>query len=126
MRLLAEREGRKQGLADLPVHPGLGQPQRLLPVEGAGQHRHQRELRLAELDDPHRRLAVVDADDDHPGLGRAGRVQDVEPRPVAVVDLEAEVGRRLDHLRVGLDHADLEARAPAAAGSRSARPGRSR
>ena len=108
-RLLPEREGREEGLADLPVHPGLGQPQRLLPVEGAGEHRHQRELGLAELDDPDRRLPVVDADDDHPRLARAGGVQDVEPRPVAVVDLEAEVGRRLDHLRVGLDHADLEA-----------------
>ena len=34
---------------------------------------------------------------------RPGGVQDVEPRAVAVIDLEAELGRRLDHLDVVVD-----------------------
>ena len=82
--------------------PACDEPSACCAVEGAGEHRHQRELGLGELDDPDRRLLVVDADHDHARLGRAGRVQDVEPRPVAVVDLEAEVGRRLGSSRASV------------------------
>ena len=39
----------------------------------------------------------------------AGGMQDVEPRAVAVVDLEAEIGGRADHLDVDVDDRDVDA-----------------
>ena len=41
----------------------------------------------------------------------AGGVQHVEPRAVAVVDLEAEVARGSDHLDVVVDDRDVDGRA---------------
>jgi hypothetical protein len=40
---------------------------------------------------------------------RPRRVEDVEPPPVAVIDLEAEIGRSSDHLHVVLDDGNVEA-----------------
>ena len=54
-------------------------------------------------------LLLVDADRDQPRLVEAGRAQHVEPRAVAVVDLEAESPGDLDHVGVEVDrgHVDL-------------------
>ena len=59
---------------------------------------------------------LVDADGDEARVGGAGGVQDVEAGAVAVVDLEAELGGRLDHLDVGVDRSRCGSRGRAAAG----------
>ena len=92
-----------EGLAHLEVHPGMRPAAaRAARSKARASTGTSGNSALHELDDPDRRLLVVDADHDHARLGRAGRVQDVEPRPVAVVDLEAEVGRRLGSSRVSV------------------------
>ena len=52
---------------------------------------------------------LVDADQDGARPAGAGGMQDVEPRAVAVIDLEAEIGRGLDHLDVIVDDRDVDA-----------------
>jgi hypothetical protein len=54
-------------------------------------------------------LAVVDADEDRLGLGRAGGVQDVEAGAVAVVELEAEAAGLADAVGRGVDDRDVDA-----------------
>ena len=96
-------------LADLEVDAGLDQPDRGAAVEGARQHRHQRELGLHQLGDADGGSRLVDADQHGARAAGAGGMQDVEPRAVAVIDLEAEIGGRLDHLDIVVDDRDVDA-----------------
>ena len=53
-------------------------------------------------------VLVVDADRDQPRLLEAGGAQHVEPRAVAVIDLEAEPAGDLDHLGIVVDGGDVD------------------
>ena len=68
-----------------------------------------RKFRLHQLGDAHRHVALVDADQHGARRAGAGGVEDIEPRPVAVIDLEAEVRRRLDHFHVVVDGGNVDA-----------------
>ena len=68
---------------------------------------------------------VVAEGDDLGGLG-AGRPQQVEPQPVAIIDLGPELLRQLDLARLLVDDRDADALGHAASARRSGRNGRSR
>ena len=53
-------------------------------------------------------LLIVDADRDQPRLLEAGGAQHVEPRAVAVIDLEAEAAGDLDHVGVEVDRRHVD------------------
>ena len=78
-------------------------------VVGAGVNLRQREFGLAHFDDPVGLFGLVDAHRDDARVRRAGRAQNVEPRAVAVIDLEAEARRVADALHVVVDHGDVHA-----------------
>ena len=79
------------------------QRQRMAAVEGADVELGHREFGIDQFDDAVGGGAVVDADGDDLGRAGAGSAQHIEPRAVAVVDLEAEAPRHPDHLGVGID-----------------------
>ncbi len=106
--MLAERHRRFERLAHLVVDAGLDEPQRVPAVERAHVQPRLRKLVLRQFDDAIGEFRLVDADQDGIGLARARRAQDVEPGAVAVVDLEAEVAGRADHVDVGVDDRDVD------------------
>src|SRR5258706_13783381 len=78
-------------------------------VVGAHEQGDARKFRPNEIDDVERGFRIVDAERDHTHLAGARRPQDVEPRADAELDLEAEPGRGLDHLRMVVEGSNLDA-----------------
>ena len=82
-------------------------------AEGRGRVRvYRRRVRVTDNDPRDPRggaIVVVDADDDGAGSCCAGCLQDVEPRALAVIDLEAEGAGGLDHLDIVLNDREIEA-----------------
>ncbi len=78
-------------------------------VVGAHEQGDARKFRPNEIDDVERGFRIVDAERDHTHLAGARRPQHIEPRAVAVIDLEAEPGRGLDHLRIVVEGGDVDA-----------------
>ena len=64
---------------------------------------------MHQLGDAHGGIALVDADQHRTRPAGAGGMQNVQPRAVAVIDLEAEIGGRLDHLDVVVDDRHVDA-----------------
>ena len=60
-------------------------------IEGADESLGMREFGFDQFDDTVGGFGLLDADEDGLGIRGAGSAQHVEPRAVAVVDLEAEV-----------------------------------
>ena len=112
----AEQQRGFERLAYLVVDADIDQPDRSTPVVGARQHRHERELGFHVFGDADGGFRLVDADQDCARPAGAGGMQYVEPRSVAVIDLEAEIGGRLDHLDVIVDDRDVDAPEQQAAG----------
>ena len=100
---------RFEGFADLEVDAGTDQPECGAAVVGARQHRHQGKLGLHQLGYPDGGLGLVDADQHGPRAAGAGSMQYVQPRAVAIIDLETEIGGRLDHLDIIVDDRDVDA-----------------
>ena len=108
-RLAPEADRGFEGLAQLVVDVLGEQLQRVAAVVGAREDLRAGEFRLHQIDDAVGRVLVVDADRDQPRLLEAGGAQHVEPRAVAVIDLEAEAAGDLDHVGIEIDggHVDL-------------------
>jgi hypothetical protein len=81
---------------------------RVAAVVGADEQLGQGEGLLDHRDDLIGDLGLVDADEDGLRLLGPGRAQHIEPRAVAVIDLEAEFAGGLDHLDVHVDDGDVD------------------
>src|SRR5207302_768304 len=102
-RLAPELHRGLERLAQLVVDALGEQLQRMAAVVGARENLRAGEFGLGELDDAVAVLLAVDADRDQPRFFQARRAQHVEPRAVAVIDLEAEPRGDLNHLGIDVD-----------------------
>src|SRR5579885_1791952 len=107
-RSTAEFDRGFEGFANLVVHVLRQERERARAVERADIKLRAREVRLNDIDDTLGILRAVGADRDQARLIGMRRAQDVEPRPVAVVNLEAEARDRLHHLGVVVDHGHVD------------------
>jgi hypothetical protein len=73
-------------------------------VARAAHDRQAREVLAHAVDQREARLHVVDRVHEQARLPRAGRLEQVEPRRVAVVHAEAELAQRIDLVRVVVQH----------------------
>ena len=104
-----EGECRLEGLADFVIDATSEQAQRVATVERAHEQRRRREFGANQIDDAVGGRLRVDAHRNQARLVGAGGAQDVEPRAVAVINLEAEPAGILDHLGIGIDGDDVDA-----------------
>ena len=95
-RVLREVEARQVRLADEVAHAEVHEPQRVLPVARPRDDLEMREVPPHELGGAHRRVDVVDREHEHFGARRAGSLQHLQARRVAVVHLVAEAAHEVD------------------------------
>src|SRR5690606_37266087 len=108
-RRAAEDQGGFERLADLVVDAHIHEPDCRAAVKGARQYRNEREFFLHVLGYAHGGFRLVDTDEHRTGAACTSGMQNIEPRAVAVVDLEAEIGGGLDHFDVIVDDRDVDA-----------------
>src|SRR5437762_7365091 len=86
------------------LHPRIEELIGMGAVEGTCEDLEMREMSKRQLDDLVGLLAVIDGDDEDPGIGSACSMQKIFTRGIAIEDLEAELTQRINLLGIVIEH----------------------